>query len=183
MRVTPGPSFKRSLKKLSKADNALLLAEIAALNKAGKHLKRDAVAIIRQDLVPTAAVNLKAKSRAASTRRGGDPDYRVTFGRTVPVSKLRASARQFRPKKKGGDVGKLTLKLGRGRDLEFQAVKRTPTGKGFGLAEAGPLPERGLGPVSYTRAFRQSPALKRRLEQAEREALAGIAAELEKAFR
>ena len=158
-------------------------AMIKGLNVAGKRLRMDVPAIVIGDLVSTSKAALGQKARAASEKRSRDPlSYSVRLKGAVPVAKLKADARKFKRSKPGSEVGSLRLKSpGLGGDIDFKSVKKGEA-KGFGLTEAGPLPARGVGAFGYREKFRESKKLKRRLEQAGKDAIKEIESALFKAL-
>ena len=120
------------------------------------------------------------KARAASEHRTGEPSYSLRFRGSVPVSKLKASARKF--KKKKGDSGRLSLDFpGVGDDLAFKSARKAGRGS-YTLNKAGDLPERFLGPVGFRTRFKNSRELKQRLKQAGDQAAAAIMKELVKSL-
>ena len=152
---------------------------IRALNVAGKRLRMDVPGIVISDLVATTKTALGQKARAASDKRSRDPlSYSVRLKGAVPVAKLKADSRKFKRSKPGSQVGSLTLRSpGLGGDIDFKSAKKGEA-KGFGLTEAGPLPARGVGAFGYRKRFTESKKLKRRLEQAGKDAIKAFESEL-----
>ena len=176
--VTPSKSFEKLAKAID--DKPARKISIKGVNEAGKSLRRDAPKIITSTVVPTTKTALGLKSRAASEHRSGEPSYSLRFRGSVPVSKLKASARKFK-KKKGGS-GRLTLNFpGVGDDLAFKSARKAGRGS-YTLNKAGDLPERYLGDAGFRTRFRNSRELKARLKQAGDEAAAQILKELVKAL-
>ena len=176
--IIPDKTFEKLLKDLDAP--VARRASIKGVNVAGKSLKRDAPKIITSTVVSTTKTNLGMKARAASEHRTGEPNYTIRLKGAVPVSKLRASARKFKKKKRGSDSGRLSLDFpGVGDDIAFKSVKKAGRGS-YTLNRAGDLPERFLGPVGFRTRFRNSRELKQRLTQAGDQAAAAIMKELVK---
>ena len=179
MRIEIKPD-RRTLKLAKKlGGKAARRAMIRALNVAGKELRLDVPGIVLSDLVASTKSALGQKSRAASEKRANNPlAYEIRLKGAVPVAKLRAASRVFKRAKPRSEVGSLRLKSpGLGGDIEFKSAKKSE-GRGYELTEAGPLPARGVGEFGYRQRFRESRKLKRRLEQAGRDAIKAFEVEL-----
>ena len=174
LEIIPDRAFKALAKAID--DAPARKSVIKGLNEAGKSLRRDAAPLIIANVVPTAKSNLGLKSKAASEHRSGEPNYTIRFRGSVPVSRLKASARKFKK-------GRLSLDFpGVGDDLVFSSARKAGRGS-YRLNKAGDdLPERGVGPVGYRTRFRNSRELKARLKQAGDEAAAAILKELVKSL-
>ena len=173
LEIIPDKAFEKLVKDLDAP--VARRASIKGVNEAGKSLRRDAPKIITSSVVSTTKTNLGMKARAASEHRSGEPNYTIRFRGSVPVSRLKASARKFKK-------GRLSLNFpGVGDDLAFSSARKA--GRGFRLNRAGDdLPERGVGPVGYRTRFRNSRELKARLKHAGDEAAAAILKELVKSL-
>ena len=158
-------------------------AGIRGANAAGKSL-RGSLAAILQQIAPAPKTAFRIRARAAHESQK-NPAYRITANRKIPISHLRAAARQLDKKLRGSSVQSLSVEID-GDKVKFKSVRKMGAGKSaqFELLKAGRLPARKLGGVILgERHIRSKPDFKRSEKRAEAEGLRVLSAEIEKVFR
>lgn len=121
--------------------NRRTMARVAmkTANAAGSRLRWQFPEILLEH-VQTNKSALQVKGRAAHASQT-DPSYRLSWRLKIPVSQLKSGAKKLKGKR-------LVLHTGAGPRL-FNAAIRKPWG--FTLLQAGPLPQRPLGGVLFSR--------------------------------
>lgn len=144
-------------------------AVIKGANTAGSRVRRDLHGKVLKNLVdaPKAAFSVKGKAAHPSQK---DPAYRIRMASAIPISRVSAKARKFRPLKRGSKVGVLSIKVGN-KTLHFMAAQRFGTGsRAFQLLKAGPLPERAVGGVKVSKKMlMRSREFRKLVDEAQRE--------------
>ena len=148
-------------------EKGIAKAGIRAANAAGKVL-RGSIAGVLQSIAGAPKVAFRIRARAAHESQK-NPAYRITANRKIPISHLRAAARQLDKKLRGSSVQSLSVEID-GDKVRFKSVRKMGAGKAaqFELLKAGRLPARKVGPVIIgERHIRSKPDFKRATKRAE----------------
>ena len=164
-------------------EKGVLKARNRAANAAGKSLRGELAGILQEIAnAPKVAFRIRARAAHESQR---DPKYTITANRKIPVSSLRAAARQFEKKLRGKSIQELSIEID-GDKVKFKSARKVGSGKDaqFELLKAGKLPARKVGGVIIgERHIRSKPDFKGATRRAEQAGMRMLKTEIEKIFR
>ena len=178
--------FERAFRRLGEGKGVSRAGNKGA-NAGGKVLRGELAGILQSiAAAPKTAYRIRARAAHESQR---DPAYRIFANRKIPISQLRAAAREFVKKQGSKTVGELSLEID-GDKVRFKAARKVGVGKDakFELLKAGRLPERKVGGVIIgERRIRSKSSFKAATRKAEVAGLKALEkaleAELEKAIK